>query len=324
MWFTQEGGIGGGKCREDAGGAHATNDHRRTSREPGVPIRTDGQLNYPQRRPREGRDGTVNVDAADTPERSVVEPEIVACPGGDRTKPWTCQCVVVFHHRRDVSARRDPANGALLRVPDVPIRSGHDRNRMLPGESNSCIVPAVLIRPTPNRVGPVIQSNRVGSVQLNHRWPSGPTVKSSGRTSFVVAKEVTSPFAVIRPTAVSVVNQTLPKGPLTMARAGWGIANRLMVPSLITRPIAESCLSVNHRSLLAPTASRPGHFSVGSSMTLPLRSRRAARLTRTRPASPTIQRFLSGPHTRPLCGTWPPGRGTNDSLPSGPMRPSRL
>jgi hypothetical protein len=86
----------------------------------------------------------------------------------------------------------------------------------------------VLIRPTPNRVGPVIQSKCVGSVQLNHRWPSGPTVESSGCTSFVVANEVTSPFTVIRPTAVSVVNQTFPKGPLTIARAGWGIANRLM------------------------------------------------------------------------------------------------
>ena len=37
-------GCDDGKRREDAVGAHATDDHVRTSREPEVPIRTDGQL----------------------------------------------------------------------------------------------------------------------------------------------------------------------------------------------------------------------------------------------------------------------------------------
>src|SRR5215472_8265386 len=150
-----------------------------------------------------------------------------------------------------------PRSSVNQRFPSGPAVISHGAERGV-GTVNSLIWPVLgSMRPT-----------RLPGISVNHRFPSGPAVITRGCPPAVTGNSATAPVAGIsRATAPAVaafrrsVNQTLPSDP-TATEVGLlfvvGMANSLIDPSRVIRPILLPRVSANQIDPSGPAVSPSG------------------------------------------------------------------
>src|ERR1700687_5757200 len=101
---------------------------------------------------------------------------------------------------------------------------------------------------------------------MNHMSPSGPAASGPTRLYLVgIVYSVIAPMVVIRASLSISLNQRAPSGAAAIWSPTWeGVANSVMEPLLVMRPILLGPDSTNHTASSGPAAIPVGRlFGVG-------------------------------------------------------------